>query len=101
MVLHQVRFQRRLADLVQQVERVVQSLEQRRTAGPPSVAADSHSVEAQRQSIRRNAKSVAQALSLEVVTLMVDNIAHDPRLLDPVQHVIRSMEPALLRLPKN
>jgi len=83
---------------MQQVERVVQSLEQRRTAGPPSVAADSNSVEAQRQSIRRNAKSVAQALSLEVVTLMVDNIAHDPRLLDPVQHVIRSMEPALLRL---
>ena len=83
---------------MQQVERVVQSLEQRRTAGPQAVAADSSSVEAQRQSIRRNAKSVAQALSLEVVTLMVDNIAHDPRLLDPVQHVIRSMEPALLRL---
>jgi hypothetical protein len=83
---------------MQQVERVVQTLEQRRNAPPVSPDVSSNSVDAQRQSIRRNAKSVAQALSLEVVSLMVDNIAHDPRLLDPVQHVIRNLEPALLRL---
>jgi hypothetical protein len=31
--------------------------------------------------LRRQARDVAQALSLEVVMLMVDNMAHDPRLL--------------------
>jgi hypothetical protein len=37
-------------------------------------------------------------LSLEVVALMVDNIAHDARLLAPVKAMVKSLEPALLRL---
>lgn len=83
---------------MQQVDRVVQKLEQRRSAGAQASAGPSDPLEIQRQAIRRGATNVAQTLSLEVVSLMLDNIAHDPRLLDPVQHVIRSLEPALLRL---
>lgn len=40
----------------------------------------------------------AQSLSREVVHLMVENIANDPRLLAPVQQAVRELEPALLRL---
>ncbi|HWP12643.1 MAG TPA: DUF1631 family protein [Ramlibacter sp.] len=39
-----------------------------------------------------------QALGQEVVNLMVENIANDPRLLPPVQQTVRELEPALLRL---
>jgi hypothetical protein len=55
-------------------------------------------VEGQRLEMRRQARDTAQALSLEVVTLMVENMAHDPRMLEPVRQVIRNLEPALLRL---
>ncbi|MDE2418758.1 MAG: DUF1631 family protein [Burkholderiales bacterium] len=83
---------------MQQVDRVVQKLEQRRVAAAEMNLTSTNPIEVQRQAIRRSATSVAQALSLEVVSLMLDNMAHDPRLLDPVQQVIRSLEPALLRL---
>ena len=48
--------------------------------------------------LRRPAGSLGQALSMEVVSLMVDNIARDPRLLWPVQQFIRALEPALMQL---
>jgi hypothetical protein len=83
---------------MKQVERVVQSLQQRRGMHSGQAAPQAHSVEAQRLDMRRQARDTAQALSLEVVTLMVENIAHDPRLLEPVRQVIRNLEPALLRL---
>lgn len=83
---------------MQQVERVVQTLEQRRKDASASSVVPANAMDAQRQEIRRGAKNVAQALSLEVMALMVDNIARDPRLLDPVHHVIKNLEPALLRL---
>jgi hypothetical protein len=83
---------------MKQVERVVQSLEQRRGARSTQSAPQEHSVEGQRLEMRRMARDTAQALSLEVVTLMVENIAHDPRMLEPVRQVIRNLEPALLRL---
>ncbi len=41
---------------------------------------------------------LGQALSMEVVALMVDNIAQDHRLLWPVQQFIRALEPALMQL---
>jgi len=47
---------------------------------------------------RRHTGSLAQALSAEVVALMVDNIAHDTRLLWPVQQFVQALEPALLQL---
>ncbi len=81
---------------MKQVDRVVQRLEQRRGGVAP--AAGLQGLQAVREDIRRSASGVAQALSLEVVNLMVDNIARDPRLLEPVQALIRELEPALMRL---
>lgn len=81
-----------------QVDQVVQRLEKRRRTAPGEAVAGDASIEAVRQSLRRSAGGVAQALSLEVVELMVDNMAMDPRLLEPVQRLIRNLEPALLRL---
>ncbi len=83
---------------MKQVERVVQNLELRRGLAPAKIVADDASVDAVRQALRRNASGVAQALSLEVVILMVENMAHDPRLLEPVQRLLGKLEPALLRL---
>lgn len=82
---------------MKQVDRVVQRLEQRRSSGT-LVAPDEKAAHATREAIRRSAAGIAQALSLEVVTLMVDNIARDPRLVVPVQQAVRGLEPALMRL---
>lgn len=46
----------------------------------------------------RPAHGLGEALSMEVVSLMVDNIARDQRLLWPVQQFIRALEPALMQL---
>lgn len=81
---------------MKQVDRVVQRIEQRRTA--PVRMAQAGAVQKACDAIRRGATGVAQALSLEVVNLMVDNIAHDARLLAPVQELVRSLEPALMQL---
>lgn len=43
-------------------------------------------------------RAVAQALGQEVVALMVENIAADARLLQPVQQLVRALLPALQRL---
>lgn len=83
---------------MQQVDQVVQRLEQRRDAGAIPLHSAHASVEAVRATLRSHAQSLAQALSLEVVTFMVDNMAQDGRLLEPVQQWIRQMEPALSRL---
>ncbi|MES2949770.1 MAG: DUF1631 family protein [Pseudomonadota bacterium] len=83
---------------MKQVDEVVQRLQKRRgPARTPKEAGDT-SVEAVRAHLRSHAQGVAQSLSLEVITLMVDNIARDGRLLAPVQQLIRRLEPALLRL---
>lgn len=50
-----------------------------------------------RQQLRAQA-NLGQALGLEVVSLMVDNLATDPRLLPEVQALVRALEPALLQL---
>ncbi|MBA3773328.1 MAG: DUF1631 family protein [Ramlibacter sp.] len=67
---------------MKQVDQVMRRLQQRRDDGEPG----------------NQARSPAQMLGMEVVKLMVDNIAGDPRLLPPVQHTVRDLEPALLRL---
>lgn len=41
------------------------------------------------------------AVAEEVVRVMVDAMAADPRLLPPVQHAVRELEPALLRLVRH
>lgn len=48
--------------------------------------------------LRQQATGVGQVLGLEVVALMVENVASDARLLPPVQAVIRALEQPLLRL---
>lgn len=83
---------------MKQVDEVVQRLEQRRGVVALPVLEGDTSIDALRANVRSHARGVAQALSLEVVTLMVDNIASDPRLLEPVQELIRRLEPPLLRL---
>ncbi len=51
-----------------------------------------------REALRRSARGVGQTLGLEVVSLMVDNMAGDMRLPAPVREAVRTLEPALLRL---
>ena len=67
---------------MKQVDQVMKRLQQRQAQG----LAEDH------------AHSPAQTLGLEVVKLMVENIASDARLLAPVQQTVRDLEPALLRL---
>lgn len=83
---------------MQQVDEVVQRLQQRRGGVPVSAEPGDSSVEAVRAHLRSHSRGVGQSLSLEVITLMVDNIARDGRLLAPIQQLIRSLEPPLLRL---
>lgn len=83
---------------MKQVGQVVKRLEQRKGGIPVLADHGDESVEAIRDVLRRTATGVAQALSLEVVTLMVDNMARNPRLLAPIQHLIAGMEPALMLL---
>jgi hypothetical protein len=83
---------------MKQVDQVLQSLEQRLGAATARKQPQAHSMEGQRLALRRGARDIAQVLSLEVVTLMVDNMARDARLLEPVREVVRQLEPALLRL---
>jgi hypothetical protein len=83
---------------MRQVDHMVQRLQNRRDVPLGPVALQDNSVDAVRHTLRVRAQGVGQSLSLEVVTLMVDNIARDVRLLEPVQQCIRRLEPALLRL---
>lgn len=85
---------------MRQVDRVVQQLQQRQSfpGAPLPDEGAAASIDGVRATLRRHARGVAQALSLEVVQLMVDNLARDPRLLPQVQALVRSLEPALLRL---
>ena len=79
-----------------QVQVVVQRLENRRN--PAFMASSADDLESVRACLRAAADGVAQSLGLEVVSLMVENIAKDPRLLPSVQKLVRSLEPALLLL---
>jgi hypothetical protein len=83
---------------MKQVDRVVQNLQERRAHDISANVSNEASADAVRSALRRHVTGVAQALSLEVVALMVENMAHDQRLLVPVQTLIRNLEPALLRL---
>lgn len=80
---------------MRKVDQVLQQLRQRQAA-VPGRPADSRALF--REALRREAKRPAQVLGLEVVHLMVENLAGDDRLLPPVQEAVRDLEPALLRL---
>jgi hypothetical protein len=80
---------------MRQVDQVMLQLRQRQAAMP---GREADSMAAFRAALREQVRRPAQALGLEVVHLMVENIAGDPRLLPPVQEAVRELEPALLRL---
>lgn len=80
---------------MRKVDQVLQQLRQRQAAMPGSPADSRAEL---RDALREQAHQPSQALGLEVVHLMVENLAGDPRLLPPVQEAIRDLEPALLRL---
>ena len=54
-----------------------------------------------RAQLKTEAKSLGQSLAIEVVGLMIEQIANDPRLLEPVRRFIANAEPAFLRLGVN
>jgi hypothetical protein len=82
---------------MQQIETVVQRMQQR-----PAVPAGRADANTQAMLVRaeltQKATAMSQVLSLEVVSLMVDNLVKDSRLLPPVRTIIERLEPALLRL---
>lgn len=48
--------------------------------------------------LKQRAKNVSQALGLDLVRKLVNQVAHDPLLLAPVREAVVGLEPALLRL---
>jgi hypothetical protein len=82
---------------MQQVDAVVLRMQQR--PAPPSGRTDTRPPGAVvRDELTRSATTMSQVLSLEVVSLMVENLVKDSRLLPSVRKVIDRLEPALLRL---
>ncbi|MCY7305702.1 MAG: DUF1631 domain-containing protein [Rhodoferax sp.] len=82
-----------LADM-QQLDQAVHRLEGRRL-GDGSHTSDRLGA---LDTLRRSVQGLDQALGLEVVAMMVENITHDPRLLGPVRQLVADLEPALWQL---
>lgn len=80
---------------MRKVDQVLQQLRQRQAAVPGNPQ-DSRALF--REALQREARRPVQVLGLEVVHLMVEHLAGDPRLLPPLQEAVRDLEPALLRL---
>lgn len=80
---------------MRKVDQLMQQLRQRQAAMP---GREHDSLAAFREALRKEARRPAQGLGLEVVHLLVDNLAGDPRLLPEVRQVVRDLEPPLLRL---
>jgi len=79
-----------------QVDDVLARLPQR----DRSVSETSSQPESIREKYRHQCKNSAQILSFEVMCQMIDNLAQDPRLLEPIRRVIEELEPALFQLVK-
>ena len=81
---------------MQQLDVVVQRMQQR---PPPTVGADGGRAGGLvRETLKQGESAMNQLLSVEVVSLMVDNLIRDERLLPPVRKIIERLEPALLQL---
>ncbi len=80
---------------MRKVDQLMLQLRQRQVAMP---GRGGDSLAAFREALRQEARRPAQALGLEVVHLMVENLATDARLLPAVRDVVRDLEPPLLRL---
>ena len=85
-------------EMVQDMRKVDQLLLQLRQRQAAMPGRERDSLAAFRRALRQEAKRPAQALGLEVVHLMIDNLADDPRLLPAVRDIVRDLEPPLLRL---
>lgn len=83
---------------MKQVDHMMERIDKRRRVGGAGGAAGLGYSQEVREHLQRGTYGLGQALSLEVVALMVENISQDSRLLDPIRSVIRKLEPALLRL---
>ncbi len=83
---------------MKQVDLMIDRIGKRRHTTDEGVASGPGSPREVRDHLRRVTRSLGQALSLEVVALMVENIAQDSRLLEPIREVVKNLEPALLRL---
>jgi hypothetical protein len=81
---------------LKQVEQVVQRIEQRPVQSGSLF--DSKKAVPERDRLFQQAQGIGQRLSLEVVSLMVDNLVSDTRLLAPIRQVISKLELTLLRL---
>ena len=82
---------------MKQVDHVMQRIGDRNAAGlltPGSVAA----LNLSGARSRLTSRDLGQALSLEVVSLMIDNIVTGTHVLDPIKKIIGSLKPALLCL---
>jgi len=80
---------------MRKVDQLMLQLRQRQAAMP---GRERDSLAAFREALRHEAKKPAQELGLEVVHLMIVNLAADPRLLPGVRAIVRELEPPLLRL---
>ena len=60
--------------------------------------APSETVLQMRAYLKRNAKSLGQSLAIEVIGVMIEQIANNDRLLLPVREVVANAEPAFMRL---
>lgn len=86
---------------MKQVDRVIERMGNRQIAQTASVRPTSvvpQPVAGASSLPPHPAHALGQVLSLEVVTLIVDNMSSDARLLKPVQQVIKALEPALRQL---
>lgn len=82
---------------MKQVDQVLQRIGDKNAAGllpPNSVAA----LEPSGSRYRLTSRDLGQALSVEVVSLMIDNLVNGTSVLGPVKAVIKSLEPALFSL---
>ncbi len=79
---------------MKRLDQVVRRIEDRNSIASQAAG----STEQAREKLRLSAHGLEQTLGLEVVTMMIDNITHDQRLLGPIQRLVAELEPALLQL---
>lgn len=77
------------------VDQVMQRLASR---APRRTGAQPLTVGVLRRQLRQHGEDMGHAVALEVVTLMIENIIGDPRLLAPVRQAVQDLEPALMQL---
>ncbi len=83
---------------MRQVDQVMQRIEKRNALDVSDAATRPGQADLVRHQMRQMAHGLGQSLSLEVVALMIENIARDPRLLAPITQLVRGLEAPLLRL---